>query len=159
MGAGGRGATCGKYRRSRALSKSRSPGYFAPHALGRERRSHNAGAIGLHGRETTFWDRLEPVRAGPDDDPFSSRDGGRAARGAGDARARLPAARRARPPVPRVLGYLLVAFAVGPAWLGLVRRDEIEALRFIADAGVAAIALAAGSALRVDALRGGRLEL
>ncbi len=68
-------------------------------------------------------------------------------------------ARRARPPVPRVTGYLLVAFAVGPAWLGLVRRDEIEALRFIGDAGVAAIALAAGAALRVDALRGGRLEL
>src|SRR5881409_3024436 len=52
-------------------------------------------------------------------------------------------ARRARAPVPRVLGYLLVAFAVGPAWLGLVRRDEIEALRFIGDVGVAAIALAA----------------
>src|SRR5438034_2689485 len=39
----GGGGTCGKYRRSLALSKCRSAGYFAPHAVGRE-----------------------PVRAGPD---------------------------------------------------------------------------------------------
>src|SRR5437588_476008 len=40
-------------------------------------------------------------------------------------------ARRAR--LPRITGYLLVGFAVGPAWLGLVRRDEVDALRFIGD--------------------------
>src|SRR2546429_5262310 len=51
-------------------------------------------------------------------------------------------ARRAR--LPRLTGYLIVAFAVGPAWLGLVRRDEVAALRVIADAGLAPIALAAG---------------
>src|SRR5256885_1927681 len=44
-------------------------------------------------------------------------------------------AQRAR--LPRLTGYLLVGFAVGPAWLGLVRREEVDALRFIADAAVA----------------------
>src|SRR2546423_12792148 len=42
-------------------------------------------------------------------------------------------ARRAR--LPRITGYLLVGFAVGPAWLGLVRRDEVEAVRLIGDVG------------------------
>ena len=60
-------------------------------------------------------------------------------------------ARRAR--LPRLTGYLIVAFAVGPAWLGLVRRDEVAALRVIADAGLALIALAAGAELRLDTLR------
>ncbi|HTD70523.1 MAG TPA: cation:proton antiporter [Gemmatimonadales bacterium] len=66
-------------------------------------------------------------------------------------------ARRAR--LPRLTGYLLVGFAVGPAWLGLVRREEVDALRFIADAAVALIALAAGAQLTRDALRqgGGRV--
>ena len=62
-----------RYRRSCALSKPRRAGYFAPDAR-----------------------RREPVRTGPDDGPFSSGDGGRPARGAGHARARLPAARRVR---------------------------------------------------------------
>src|SRR5882724_946152 len=68
-------------------------------------------------------------------------------------------ARRAR--LPRLTGYLLVGFAVGPAWLGLVRREEVDALRFIADAAVALIALAAGAELTRDALRqvGGRVAL
>jgi Kef-type K+ transport system membrane component KefB len=62
-------------------------------------------------------------------------------------------ARRAR--LPHLTGYLLVGFAVGPAWLGLVRREEVDALRFIADAAVAVIALAAGAQLTRDALRQG----
>jgi len=68
-------------------------------------------------------------------------------------------ARRAR--LPRLTCYLLVGFAVGPAWLGLVRREEVDALRFIADAAVALIALAAGAELTRDALRqgGGRVAL
>ncbi len=68
-------------------------------------------------------------------------------------------ARRAR--LPRLTGYLLVGFAVGPAWLGLVRREEVDALRFIADAAVAVIALAAGAELTRDVLRqgGGRVAL
>ena len=63
-------------------------------------------------------------------------------------------ARRAR--LPRITGYLLLGFAAGPAWLDLVRADEIAALRFIADAAVALIALTAGSELRLEALRAGR---
>jgi predicted Kef-type K+ transport protein len=38
-------------------------------------------------------------------------------------------ARRAR--LPRITGYVLVGFAAGPAWLGLIRREEVEALGFL----------------------------
>ena len=58
--------------------------------------------------------------------------------------------------LPRITGYALVGFAVGPAWLGLVRREELDALRFVEDAAVALIALAAGSELREAALRQSR---
>jgi Kef-type K+ transport system membrane component KefB len=61
--------------------------------------------------------------------------------------------------LPRLTGYLLVGFAVGPAWLGLVRRDEVDALRFIAEAAVAVIALAAGSELTIASLSQGRRAL
>src|SRR2546425_5165253 len=66
-------------------------------------------------------------------------------------------ARRMR--LPRILGYLLIGFAVGPAWLRLVRADELQALQFLADAGLALIALAAGSELTLAALRAGRTAL
>jgi len=66
-------------------------------------------------------------------------------------------ARRAR--LPRLTGYLLIGFAVGPAWLSLVRREEVDALRFIGDCAVALIGLAAGSELTLDALRQSRLAL
>jgi len=66
-------------------------------------------------------------------------------------------AHRAR--LPRISGYLLAGFAVGPAWLGLARRDEVDALSFIADATMALIALAAGATLTLDALRRGRAAL
>jgi Kef-type K+ transport system membrane component KefB len=58
--------------------------------------------------------------------------------------------------VPRLTGYLLLGFIVGPAWLGLVRADEVAALGFIGDAAVALIALAAGGALRLESLRADR---
>src|SRR6266550_3941847 len=64
-------------------------------------------------------------------------------------------ARRVR--LPRLTGYLLVGFAVGPAWLGLVQREEVDALRFIEEAAVALIGLAAGSELTLDALRRARV--
>jgi Kef-type K+ transport system membrane component KefB len=66
-------------------------------------------------------------------------------------------ARRAR--LPRLTGYLLIGFAVGPAWLGLVRREELDALQFIEDAAVSLIALAAGSELSLTALRQSRVAL
>src|SRR5439155_17404442 len=66
-------------------------------------------------------------------------------------------ARRVR--LPRLTGYLLVGFAVGPAWLELVRREEVDALRFIADAAVALIALAAGLELTLERWRQGRVAL
>src|SRR2546428_746195 len=49
--------------------------------------------------------------------------------------------------LPRLTGFLLVGFCVGPAWLGLVREDEVAALRFIADAALALLALALGKAV------------
>jgi Kef-type K+ transport system membrane component KefB len=66
---------------------------------------------------------------------------------------------RARARLPRLTGYLLVGFAVGPAWLGLVRRDELDALRFMAEAAVAVIALAAGSELTIASVAHGRAAL
>ena len=66
-------------------------------------------------------------------------------------------ARRAR--LPRLTVYLLVGFAVGPAWLGLVRREEVEALGLIEDAAMALIAFAAGAELTLDRLRQGRVAL
>src|SRR2546426_8164122 len=66
-------------------------------------------------------------------------------------------ARRVR--LPRLTGYVLVGFAVGPAWLGLVQREEVDALRFIEEAAVALIGLAAGSELTLDALRPARVAL
>lgn len=66
-------------------------------------------------------------------------------------------AKRAR--LPRITGFLLIGFFVGPAWMNLVRADEVEALRFIADAAVALIALAAGSALTLETLRAERIAL
>jgi len=61
--------------------------------------------------------------------------------------------------LPRLTGYLIVGFAVGPAWLGLVRREEVEALGFIADAAIALIALAVGSELSLESLRRSRVAL
>src|SRR3989449_3091539 len=52
-------------------------------------------------------------------------------------------ARRVR--LPRLTGYLLVGFAVGPAWLGLVQREEVDALQFIEEAAVAPIRPPAGA--------------
>jgi Kef-type K+ transport system membrane component KefB len=66
-------------------------------------------------------------------------------------------ARRAR--LPRITGYLLVGFAVGPAWLGLVRRDEVEALRFFGDAAITLLTLAAGAELPAAMSGPGRAAL
>jgi Kef-type K+ transport system membrane component KefB len=61
--------------------------------------------------------------------------------------------------LPRIMGYVLVGFAVGPAWLGLVRREEVDALQFLEDATVGLIALAAGLEVKLAALRQSRVAV
>src|SRR2546430_2227066 len=58
--------------------------------------------------------------------------------------------------LPRITGALLIGFATGPAWLGLIRRDEVDALQLVAEAAVALIALAAGAELTLETVRAGR---
>lgn len=60
---------------------------------------------------------------------------------------------------PRLAGYLLIGFAVGPSWLGFVRADELGALGFLADTGLAALALPVGSGLALERLRTDRAGL
>jgi Kef-type K+ transport system membrane component KefB len=55
--------------------------------------------------------------------------------------------------LPRITGFLVTGFVVGPAWLGLVRSDEVVALAFIADAALALVAFTAGSHLTLEMLR------
>ena len=61
--------------------------------------------------------------------------------------------------LPRITGFLVTGFVVGPAWLGLVRSDEVAALGFISDAALALIAFAAGSELSLAMLRRDRVML
>jgi Kef-type K+ transport system membrane component KefB len=49
--------------------------------------------------------------------------------------------------VPRLIGFLLLGMCVGPAWLNLVRPDELDALGFVAQGALVLIAFAAGQAL------------
>jgi len=55
--------------------------------------------------------------------------------------------------VPRITGFLVTGFAAGPAWLGLVRPDEVQALSAISTGALALIAFGAGAGLRLAALR------
>lgn len=61
--------------------------------------------------------------------------------------------------LPRITGFLVTGFAVGPAWLGLVRPDEVQALSAIATGALALIAFGAGSELRFAALRDDRIAI
>lgn len=61
--------------------------------------------------------------------------------------------------LPRITGFLVTGFAVGPAWLGLVRPDEVQALSAIATGALALIAFGAGSELRLAALREDRIAI
>src|SRR5882762_8673644 len=61
--------------------------------------------------------------------------------------------------LPRITGFLVTGFVVGPAWLGLVRGDEVLALGFIADGAMALIAFGAGSQLTLELLRRDRVLL
>ena len=61
--------------------------------------------------------------------------------------------------LPRISGFVITGLIVGPAWLGLVRGDEVTALGFIADAAAALIAFAVGSQLTLEMLRRDRALL
>jgi Kef-type K+ transport system membrane component KefB len=61
--------------------------------------------------------------------------------------------------LPRITGFIVTGLVVGPAWLGLVRGDEVTALGFIADAAAALIAFAVGSQLTLEMLRRDRALL
>src|SRR5581483_9041055 len=65
----------------------------------------------------------------------------------------------ARAGVPGVSASVAVGFALGPAWLGLVRREEIDALRWLGDAALAVLGLAAGAALARETRRADRVAL
>src|SRR5438874_4303298 len=132
----------GRYRRSRALSKPRRVGYFRP-----MRGLASLFALGL------MMALFHRVTAGAALEARATLALGfllLAAFVGGDL------ARRAR--LPRITAYVLVGFAVGP-WLGLVRRDEVDALRFLGDVALGVIALAAGSELALSSLRGQLLAL
>ena len=58
--------------------------------------------------------------------------------------------------LPRITGLLVTGLLVGPAFLGLVRGDEVDALGFVGDAAAALIAFTAGSRLSLETLREGR---
>ena len=62
-------------------------------------------------------------------------------------------AQRSRLRLPRIVGYLIVGFVVGPGWLSLIHADEVQALSPIANGALALIALAAGCQLDVRVLR------
>jgi Kef-type K+ transport system membrane component KefB len=55
--------------------------------------------------------------------------------------------------LPRITGYLAAGILAGPDGLALVRADEVGALRFLFDAAVALVALAAGAAAKTLLLR------
>jgi Kef-type K+ transport system membrane component KefB len=55
--------------------------------------------------------------------------------------------------LPRLAGFLIAGLVVGPAWLGLVRPDEVVALSVIVTGALTLIAFAAGSQLRFGILR------
>ena len=56
--------------------------------------------------------------------------------------------------MPRIVGFMIAGFVAGPAWLGLVRGDELAVLDAIASGALALIAFAVGGELTLDALRG-----
>lgn len=65
----------------------------------------------------------------------------------------------ARRRLPRVVGFLCIGLCVGPAWLDLVRADELAALQFFADAGIALFAIIAGTELARMAAAPDRIAL
>src|SRR3989441_6009012 len=64
--------------------------------------------------------------------------------------------------IPRVVGYLVAGYVAGPAWLHLIRADdlhnELQVLSPISTGALALIAFAVGSELTLAALRGERRQ-
>jgi Kef-type K+ transport system membrane component KefB len=60
--------------------------------------------------------------------------------------------------IPRIVGYLAAGYIAGPAWLHLIRTEELEVLSPISTGALALIAFAVGSELTLDALRGSRRQ-
>jgi len=64
--------------------------------------------------------------------------------------------------IPRIVGYLVAGYVAGPAWLHLIRADdlhnELQVLSPISTGALALIAFAVGSELTLDALRGERRQ-
>jgi len=58
--------------------------------------------------------------------------------------------------VPRIVGYLLAGFVAGPAWLRIVRVEQLDALSVVTNGALALIAFAVGSELTLDPFRGER---
>ena len=56
--------------------------------------------------------------------------------------------------MPRIVGFLIAGFVAGPAWLGLIRGDELVVLNAIGSGALALIAFAVGGELTLDAVRG-----
>src|SRR5258708_18301946 len=60
---------------------------------------------------------------------------------------------------PRLVGYLALGVIVGPGWFGLVRADEVTALRFVSDVVVTLIAFLAAAVLVFRAFPSTQLSL
>jgi Kef-type K+ transport system membrane component KefB len=60
--------------------------------------------------------------------------------------------------IPRIVGYLVAGYVAGPAWLRLIRADELQVMGPISTGALALIAFAVGSELTLDALRGERRQ-
>jgi Kef-type K+ transport system membrane component KefB len=55
---------------------------------------------------------------------------------------------------PRITGYLVAGLIAGPAWLGLIRLDELQVLGIVSNGALSLIAFGAGSQLSLDIVRG-----
>jgi len=60
--------------------------------------------------------------------------------------------------IPRIVGYLIAGYVASPAWLRLIRADELQVLGPVSTGALALIAFAVGSELTLDALRGERRQ-
>src|SRR6185503_2371863 len=60
--------------------------------------------------------------------------------------------------IPRIVGYLVAGYVAGPAWLHLIRAEQLQVLSPISTGALVLIAFALGSELTLDVLRGERRQ-